>query len=792
MSRRVFQLVFSSLILSILIGFQGAEPKQANASETPQIQPKDSLVLDSGVMTLGMELDGTHLRLNRLAGTEGINRLNSKRPEGDSLWSLTCIREADLDKMRRSKLEAELVFDESDAEDVRIVKANASDAEVLWRIPYEGAKILVRVTIHLPKGDAFSHWKIKAEIPAGLSLEAVTFPRISNLDNKGLKVAWPAAWGWEGDMEKISKKLYNWKEEIGKFTETHLGQYPGSFMVMPFFLYYREGHGTYFAAHDPEAYHKIMRTFANEGLGSGSTHCVHKLARDDIRRPTEWTLPYEMVLGVYKGDYYEGARIYREFVRTETDWWARAGEAFENAPEIVKSADVVTQPDHYYDSMEVMVDRELKFKEYMDGQDHLAWWWHWNAGIFEHGKKPGSKRIHAWHFYPYMYPPVEGWKEGLDRLRENGIVTLPYCDPLRVVIEEKTFGPEGWYRVASKYEDGKTYFRRKTVHGPKDYYIRPCPGSPQFPGLIYKHMIEPMVTEYGSAGMYLDELGAMDPWPCYDPSHNHPAGSGKWWAEGITRLITYLRKQSPETIWMTENNPDCYMGLFDLYLIVSVKIRKDNPRFAGVERTIPLFPVVWSGRYYPVGQNLRLTAKTDKYPRIFRAAAGESLLWGAKFGGGHTGFIMRPENSDSLAYYRELIRCRRTSHAFVQDGEFLGMLEAGGDNPPFSTGPYYGPQSAKITNNPRTMPSVLVAGWKAKDGSVGLVMVNLDEEHHEISIPIPAERAGYESGASWTARLVPYAEFPANVPLRVRDGSTVEITVPAVTPLVVRCTPAGN
>ena len=788
MPRRVFQLVFSSLILATLIGCKGTEPKQPNVSQTPQIHPKDSIVLDSGVMTLGMELDGTHLRLNRLAGSEGENRLNDKRPEGDSLWSLTCIRKADLKKIRRSKLKAELVFEEGDAEDVRIVKASDSYAEVLWSLPYEGETILVRVTIRLSKGEALSYWKIKAELPPGLSLESVTFPRISNLDNEGLKAAWPAGWGWEGDMEKISKELYNWKEEIGKFGESTRGQAPGSFMVMPFIVYYREGHGTYFAAHDPEAYHKAMRTFANEGLGSGSTHCVHYLARRNIDKPTEWTLPYEMVLGIYEGDdYYEGAQIYREFVRT-TDRWTLAGEAFENAPEIVKSVDVVTASAHRW-SMEEVVELELDFKEYMDGQDHMTWVWHWAAGK----KNPETKRDRDWEYYPYMFPPREGWNEGLYRLRENGIIALPYCNTNRVVREKKTFGPEGWHHVSTKYEDGKTFFRRKTRYGPKDYYFRPCPGASQFPQMCYKHIIEPMIKDYGSAaGLYLDQLAAKGPCPCYDPSHNHPAGSGKWWAEGITRLITYLRKQSPETIWMTENNADCYMGLFDLYLILSCKIHKQYPRYAGVERTIPLFPVVWSGRYYPVGQNLRLTANTGEYPRIFRAAAAESLLWGAKFGGGGTGFIMQPENIDSLAYFRKLVRCRREIHAFVQDGEFLGMLEAGGDNPPFSTGPFYGPQSGKITNNPRTMPSVLVAGWKAKDGSVGLVMVNLDEEHHDISIPIPAERAGYESGASWTAQLVPYKDYPANVPLRVRDGSTVEITVPARTPLVVRCTPAGN
>ena len=783
MPRRVFQLVFSSLILATLIGCQGTEPKQSNVSETPQIHPKDSIVLDSGVMTLGMELDGTHLRLNRLAGTEGENRLNDKRPDGDSLWSLTCIRKADLKKIRRSKLKAELVLEEGDAQSARIVQSSDSYAEVLWSLPYEGETIFVRVTIRLSKGEALSYWKIKAELPPGLSLESVTFPRISNLDNEGLKVAWPTSWGWEADMETLQRSIYAWNDELGKYTECLRGQYPGSFMAMPFFAYYRNGHGTYFAAHDPEAYYKTMRTFANEGLGSGSTHCVHNLARRNIDKPTEWTLPYEMVLGVYDGDYYEGARIYREFVRTGTEWWERAGKAFENAPEIVKSVDLVTQPDHYFDSMEVMVDRALKLKEYMDGQPHMLWWWHWNKGK----KNPATKPLHSWHYYPYMYPPVDGWKEGLGKLKENGLITLPYCDPFRVVREKKTFGPEGWFRVSSKRENEKP-FLRKAGSGPQDYYVRPCPGSRRLPGMIWKYMVEPMLEEYGSAGMYLDELGARYPWPCYDPSHDHPLGGGKWWAKGIERLITYLRAKSPETVWMTENNPDCYMGLFDLHLVVSVR-PEEHYTSKGVIGDIPISAIVWSGRWYPVGKYQNDTQEADKFPRIFRFATAESLLGGAKFGGAHTGFLMRPESRKSLAWYRKLIRCRRNAHAWVQEGEFLGMVDAGGDNPIIRSEIYKGDRKGIISGMPS--PAVIVSGWKAKDGSVGLVMANVSEDARQVVVPIPVERGGYAADTSWSATPVSYIDSP-EVEVTVVDGDSIRLTLPAETPLVVRCTPAGN
>lgn len=763
MTHTIRQLIVTSVITLVLCITSSAPAQQ-------QIR------IQSNKLNIELDHIGNQVRLVDFSGPENWNRLTRHTIDNNSLWELRCVATDNRDMLGQAKQDIALVLTDADATDCRVLQEDATTT-IEWDVPCNDSQITVRATITLQPGRAMSHWGLTVKMPQGVILDQVDYPVVSNIEQKDVKLAWPTAWGWECDFEILKRRIP--------------GRYPGSFMVMQFFGFYTHDHGMYYAAHDTDGYFKIFEAYSNDDV-SATSRCAHMLSRNDASKPYTWKMPYDMIMGVYEGDYYEAAQLYRTFVEEQSPWWNKAQKAFDNAPDIIKRADMVPQPDHYDDSMEVLVTRQLEFKQYMDNADMLLWWWHWNDGIFKHGKPPGTERIRPWHFYPFMYPPMEGWKDGLKILHEADMITLPYCDPLRVVITEPTFGPEGWYRVSVKHEDGKTYFRRRTIHG-RDcvpgkgcQYIRPCAGSSQFPGMIYEHMIRPMIEEYGSGGMYLDELGAAWPDVCYDPTHGHPPGGGNWWSKGIVRFIRYLRKTSPQTVWMTENNPDCYMGDFDLFLMVSVHVKHIR---AGIRRTIPLQPIVWSGKYYPVGQKLMLTPESDQYPHIFRASAAESLLWGAKFGGFHVGFIMRPENAGSLAYLRQLVRCRTTCHKYVQNGRCLGMLDVTGDNPIIITEGYGGDRAKTAGNLP--MRSVMAAGWQARDNTIGLVMANIADQAHTVRVSIPCERAGVSPDTAWQIAAVEYLDAP-DITYTLKDTRTIEITLPPLTPVVLACPPPND
>ena len=90
-------------------------------------------------------------------------------------------------------------------------------------------------------------------------------------------------------------------------------------------------------------------------------------------------------------------------------------------------------------------------------------------------------------------------------------------------------------------------------------------------------------------------------------------------------------------------------------------------------------------------------------------------------------------------FLRNLARCRRYAHKFVMGGRFLGMLDARGDNPLLSGQgtAFFGGSLYKIS-----LHAVLASAWLAEDGSLGVLLVNMSDDPHEVTVKLPLRAAG--------------------------------------------------
>ena len=46
-----------------------------------------------------------------------------------------------------------------------------------------------------------------------------------------------------------------------------------------------------------------------------------------------------------------------------------------------------------------------------------------------------------------------------------------------------------------------------------------------------------VVNEVHMDGIYLDQVAAITPKPCYDKSHGHPMGGGHHWSNGNSKMF---------------------------------------------------------------------------------------------------------------------------------------------------------------------------------------------------------------------------------------------------------------
>ncbi|OUS70232.1 hypothetical protein B1748_28760 [Paenibacillus sp. MY03] len=161
--------------------------------------------------------------------------------------------------------------------------------------------------------------------------------------------------------------------------------------------------------------------------------------------------------------------------------------------------------------------------------------------------------------YPEFQPDMElgtPWElyEGCSYVKEqNGFVTF-YINA-RIFDVDSDFFPTLGRRWAIKDQEGGMMHEE---YGP-NRFVALCPSHDEWQNYLLD-MSRWMVRSYGATGIYLDQLGSADPYPCYDSGHSHirPDEFNTGYLRVLRKLLPEMRKMNPDSFLMIENCGDIY------------------------------------------------------------------------------------------------------------------------------------------------------------------------------------------------------------------------------------------
>lgn len=699
-----------ALILLLLVASLGTAP--AAALDTRQV------TVESESVKIVFRVANRRLAPASLNGC-GTEWLSETGPDG-SIWRLA-FQGPGSETVEACSAQSELAG----------ARSSGPKGELQWMAPLSGGSLAaVRVSVRVDGAKGLSYWSLRVSLPAGWRVSRADFPVISNIRlDAGSRLAVPAGWGLDLDV---------------KPGMSYSATYPSYYAAMQFVAIHGHGNGLYLAAHDPRGGHKSFSVKAEPSTLNYATTCF---AAQPSRSGGTWKLPYEAVIGAFRGDCLDAARIYREFTAT-TIWGRRLSVSTRPIPQWLKDMDLWLLP-----GAEPLTNVDLckRAADYF-GIPIALHWYNWHQIQFD-------------TLYPDYFPAKPGFAEGVKALREAGFRVMPYingriCDP-----ESRFWSAKRAGAAAAKKPNGELYGE---VYASKATLNVMCPWAAQWQNEI-AGVVGRLVNECGTDGVYVDQIGSAPPVQCHDPAHGHRAGGGDYWADGYRRMLKQIRAKLPRgAVLTTEDHAECWLDQFDAQLLVNTPIWEGTP--------IPLFPAVYSGRAIAFGFSFVTTE--DLVKRIpFRAKMAQAFLWGSQLGWMGIDQVTSPAVASEAAFLRSLARCRRFAHQYVVTGRFLRMLDCRGDNPRLAC------DARSHTGAPYRVdvPTVMAAAWVAEKGKVGALVVNLSDEARQVSFDVPLSEHGIDASKGF---VVSTYGSDGLISESKSDSAVQSIEVPAAQALV--------
>jgi len=641
--------------------------------------------LDNGLIRLGFD-DDTGL-LTHLIDVEGdvVHVAPPDAPLG--VWKLVFRAGTDEQTLTWPAWKGDVSIDVSrDADGAQV-------ATIAWRdmwFQHEPAAVDVIVTVRLPEGSSASEWRISvANRSERYGLYEVRFPWFN---------------GWPAPKEcNVAIPYYNWGHRYPGVADKHEGEFSSYTWSMQFVVFEAGGRGLTIAAHDPEQHYKSYL------VDPGNETSFILRVPDGDEPGVGLAETYATVVDTHAGGWFEGCKKYREWAVDQV--WCAKGP-------ISKRADVP----------QCLKDIGIWFIASVPEKGSDTTPDQWAEGIIaaaQYYDVPIGVHIYQWHEikfdndYPEYFPTKPGVPEAIRKLVNAGIVAMPYINARLWDFRAETF--PGASPFTAKDSTGTPYLE---IYGPESGLLTPmCTQTQLWQDTVFE-LCRRIYEEVGANAVYLDQVAAMPAAPCYDPSHDHPAGGGHHWHDGyrvmLKRVRDYIAQSGRDLFLTTENPGDAHLDGCDAFLIW-------NPR---QETEVPMMTSVYSGYtlYYASNHT------TGEGLRSFVMAQGRDFLWGSQLG------WMGPDLPEPYSgYLRKLGKLRVQAREFLTYGELVGELEnaargeiVGSSEQAVEQRKAAAPRVSAIwplwdSAKAATLPAVMTSVWRAEDGTLGLFFANLSE-----------------------------------------------------------------
>jgi hypothetical protein len=478
-------------------------------------------------------------------------------------------------------------------------------------------------------------WDLRVENKSDRwSITKVLFPQVALADlGTNAAVLFPRGPG------EVQRDL--WRRKF-----SYHGNYPGGWCAMQFMAAYREGPeptGLYFAVHDPWGSTKDLSL-----EGDPATHAVRmrfEHPAPNLGRPgNSFRLSGRAIWKLLRGDWFDAAVTYRDWVRREARWWPRlTDQGRPDVPPWMRALNIWAQTGG---APADCVPRVLNFQRFLNVPLGFHWY-NWHQIPFDND-------------YPHYFPAKPGFDPGVAELQRNGVFAMPYINGR--LWDSHDRGSEDFeftrraLAAATKRDNGQPYlesYGSKETNGNPVRLAAICPTTPLWQQTV-RDLVLKLTRESGTRAVYIDQIAAAAPTLCMDPSHGHPLGGGHWWNEGYWNMLDTIRRALPDDAALTtECNGEPFVRWFDGYLTWHWQYDGQVPAFPAVYGSaIPMF-----GRAYRGGPTKDLA---------LRMKAAQQLVFGEQIGWLDPTVLQEKDNADFL---RKIVQLRARLNRYFSAGE---------------------------------------------------------------------------------------------------------------------------
>lgn len=422
--------------------------------------------------------------------------------------------------------------------------------EGLFTLTYDkfrDAGFSVIVTIRVSKDSPFMYWNLGIDNNTPYTIDHIDFPGVTvpnDLVATGGtgRIFWPAQEGCLIEDMRIREESRGFKFRPIEYPSMGWGGYYPSSTQMQYMAYYNNIGGIYLAAHDENCNPKGIEFFPvnREGI-----KLDFRLFPGGIGKGF-YKMPYDMVLGVFKGDWYDASDIYRN--------WREGSKMM--VPSKIKdnpmlpdwyfqSPVVVTYPVRGHKDMGDMTPNELfpyinalkiitKYNEAFDSKI-MALLMHWE------GSAPWAP--------PYVWPPYGGekiYQQFVDSLHKNGNLAGLYASGIGYTLRSNT---DTTFNMYKEYKDKHLEKVMKIapdgtlatngvcagIYAQRIGYDM-CPAN-SFVKEVVIDQIAKIIKSKTDYIQYFDQNLGGSCYPCYGTPHGHAYGPGIWQNEAMHTIF---------------------------------------------------------------------------------------------------------------------------------------------------------------------------------------------------------------------------------------------------------------
>lgn len=535
----------------------------------------------------------------------------------------------------------------------------------------------VRMTVTLPDNSGLLRWNIEAGTPDGWVVSNTEFPRITVDRPDDGKLITSGGWGAEYTLS---------------LPRTYYSEYPSVTGAMQMMLLHNNDGAFYYATYDKEACGKQYQAVVTTGSVTLLTSIVNSEGwsnQDGI-----YVMPWTAVMGFSAEGWRDAAvRWYRPFT-FETEWGNKT-LAQRGIPQWLLDTDTWIRVKGISKEAVDAVHKSIDL---------------YGEGLFVHW--------YYWHNYPYdtHYPDYFPAKPGFDKLvagvQARGCHTVPYINGRLWDPDADSYKALGGASASCRKPDGTLY--TEIYPTSKVLNTVTCPASGLWRGII-AGLVDRIQKELHTNGVYIDQIAAAAPQPCWAGNHGHAKGGGSYWPKAYRHLVDSIRANflQPGNILVSEENAECYIDKFDVLLTVN------SPH--GDCHIVPLFPIVYSDRLITSAYTYHPNDRVNRGDFLYQTM--QCFLYGSQLGWVDPVLLMRDEAKREAQFLKTLSELRKGQHDVFVGGRYIREIIPSGDNPKVDV---VGFGNYNV---------VCGSEWLSADGKKVQYYVNMDGKDHSVVLP---------------------------------------------------------